>query len=167
MDEITDLTEILKYCPKGTKLYSSCFGEVEFQEVVKSDSYPIVVFTNSDLPDEEREQIQFTSDGKFWEEYEDAECVLFPSKDCRDWSKFSVPDAEKFDVGSLKPFDKVLVRFSEDNIWRCSIFSHLQDSVYRFACDACSYKECIPYNDETRHLVGTSNCAPKKYRIRK
>ena len=45
MNENIDLTKILKDCPQGTKLYSSIFGQVEFQYIkLDSDSvYPIVI----------------------------------------------------------------------------------------------------------------------------
>ena len=42
MNKIIDLTKILKYCPKGTKLYSTIFGEVEFQKIEEECNYPIV-----------------------------------------------------------------------------------------------------------------------------
>lgn len=158
-----NLCEILKDCPKGTKLYSSIFGEVEFQELVKSDMYPIVVSTNN-IIDEEREQVKFGSDGKFWEEYKDAECVLFPSKDQRDWSKFSLTKAEKFNIKNLMPYDKVLVRNEYGYTWRCSLFSHYRKSFsYPFICIDTGYMQCIPYNDATKHLVGTNQAPPEFY----
>lgn len=82
MNENIDLTKILKDCPKGTKLYSSLFGEVEFQQVEISFTYPIVIKLKDGLIE------RFTSNGKLLNHY-DGECILFPSKNQRDWSKFT------------------------------------------------------------------------------
>ena len=38
-----NIAEILRHCPKGTKLYSTVFGEVTLDEVDIHDIYPIVV----------------------------------------------------------------------------------------------------------------------------
>ena len=79
-----DLVKILKDCPKGTKLYSAIHGEVTLDQVNNIDGYyPIVVKYNDS-------QTEFTRDGKYYIEY-DGECMLFPSKDQRDWSKFKAP----------------------------------------------------------------------------
>lgn len=83
MNENIDLTKILKYCPKGTKLYSTIFGEVTFISSNVGFSYPIIVRINDNLEE------SFTSEGKLFNDYKDAECVLFPSKDQRDWYKFT------------------------------------------------------------------------------
>ena len=57
------------------------------------------------------------------------ECILFPSKDQRDWSKFTAPwyKKERFDPKTLKPFDKVLVRDSHNDTWTCKFFSHIMN----------------------------------------
>ena len=148
-----DLVEILKNCPKGTKLYSTIHGEVILDRVDDIDIYyPIVVKYNDS-------QIEFTSDGKYYIEY-DGECTLFPSKDQRDWSKFKAP-VKKFDYNTLQPFDKVLVRDSNNLSWRCHFLSHRSgDRVY---CLGTSWSQMIPYNDETKHLVGTTDMPDKKY----
>ena len=96
-----DLVEILKNCPKGTKLYSTVRGEVEFDHIDSDKDYPIYTTNKDSLA-------LFTGDGKYYIEY-GGECVLFPSKEQRDWSKFKAP-VEKFDYSTLQPFDKVLVR---------------------------------------------------------
>ena len=92
MNNNVDLTKILKYCPKGTKLYSTIFGEVEFIEC--DDLYQIVVA-------KENKYYYFTSQGAFYFErikYHVEECALFPSKDQRDWSKFNAPWYKKNNV---------------------------------------------------------------------
>lgn len=94
------------------------------------------------------------------------ECTLFPSKDQRDWSKFTAPwyKKEKFDPKTLKTFDKVLVRDTIAEYWECEFFSHYIDDTYPYVGIAHSYKFCIPYNNETKHLVGTTDEAPEYYR---
>ena len=98
---------------------------------------------------------------------DDGECTLFPSKDQRDWSKFSAPwyKKDKFDPKTLQPFDKVLVRDLNGHIWVCDLFSYIKECTqFPYKCMASYYKCCIPYNDETKHLLGTTDEAPKYYR---
>ena len=161
MNEDINLTKILKNCPKGAKLYSTIFGEVEFIEC--DDLYQIVVA-------KEDKHYYFTSRGTFiFEriEYNRGECALFPSKYQRDWSKFTVSwyKKERFDPKTLNPFDKVLARNVSTNKWGCSLFSNIDvESVNKFQCIGLYYKCCIPYNEETKHLVGTTDEAPEYYR---
>nr|DAG90574.1 MAG TPA: hypothetical protein [Crassvirales sp.] len=75
-----NIAEILKYCPKGTKLYSTVFGEVEFSKINPDDMIVISVKDGSPRV--------FHRNGSY-SEY--GECVLFPSKDQRDWKKFRLP----------------------------------------------------------------------------
>ena len=73
-------------------------------------------------------------------------------------------DAEKKKVVDLpkkcefKPFDKVICRDSDADIWKASFFSHYDERAYfPFFCNNCGYKYCLPYNDETAKLIGTTN----------
>lgn len=71
----------------------------------------------------------------------------------------------KFDPKTLQPFDKVLVRNVSVDKWRCSLFSNINvDTVHKFHCVGLYYKCCIPYNYDTKHLVGTTEEAPEYYR---
>ena len=259
MNEKLNLVKILKDCHKGTKLYSSVFGEVELDHIDTSCSnYPIIIRLKGVEGHE-----SLTSEGKMFVDY-DGECVLFPSRENRDWSKFK-PTCEfkdgdilsykcaclknrtiyiyryhktlntayyvalsgdtdstfkignkgecalngydgtarfateeekqklfdaikergykwnaetktleklvepKFDPKTLKAFDKVLVRLTRDCIWNVTFFSHYDKEVnwgcYPFVTTSCkSYDKVIPYNDETKHLLGTSDEAPEYYR---
>ena len=258
MNENLNLVEILKDCPKGTKLYSSVFGSVELDHIDIRANYPIVIRLK-DL--DVRECL--TTEGTLFTEYE-GECILFPSREQRDWSKFkhtckfkdgdilsyqnkylnnrtiyiyryhktnntafyvalggnenetfyidnegelalngydetvcfateeekqklfkAIKDkgykwnAEtktleklikpKFDPKTLEAFDRVLVRLTKDCIWNATFFSHYDKEV-NWGCYPCvttsckSYDKCIPYNDETKHLLGTSDEAPEYYR---
>ena len=70
----------------------------------------------------------------------------------------------KFDPKTLKPFDKVLVSECDGDIWRCSIFSHIWKDNLPYVCNGICYKCCIPYNNDTKHLAGTTKEAPEYYR---
>ena len=160
MNENIDLTKILKNCPNGTELYSLVHGEVEFQKSNFSFTYPILVRLKNGIVE------SFTSNGKLFENY-NGECILFPSRNQRDWSKFTAPwyKKEKFNPKTLKPFDRVLIK---DVNWSVGIFSHYnKDTCYYHPYECLGgiiTKYCIPYNDDTKHLVGTNEEAPKYYR---
>lgn len=159
MNENLNLIELLKDCPIGTKLYSSAHGEVELEEVhlISRPDYPIEVRLSNNALD------SFTPDGKLFEEY-NGECMLFPSREQRDWSKFK-PKKPKFDPKTLQPFDKVLVRDTRVGQWKCGFYSHKSDeTIYRYKTTSNAYICCIPYNEETKHLLGTTKEAPKFYR---
>lgn len=157
MNENLNLVEILKDCPEGTKLYSPVFGEVEF-ESINDIIGPIIVTTNTGNAE------CFTADGKMYTYY-NGECLLFPSKDQRDWSKFK-PKQPKFNPNTLKPFDKVLVRDINSEKWKIQLFSHIIKNCfpYEYHCIGSCYNFCIPYNDDTKHLVETNEEAPEFYR---
>ena len=160
MNENIDLTKILKDCPKGTKLYSLVYGEVEFQKVNISCTYSILVKLKNGIIE------SFTSNGKLFNNC-DGECILFPSCEQHDWSKFTAPwyKKEKFDPKTLKPFDKVLVRDTVKHNWKCDLFSNIiKGACYPYKCAGNAYICCIPYNDDTKHLVGTTDEAPEYYR---
>ena len=157
MNENIDLTKILKDCPKGFQLYSPIFGIVYLKSVTPYNVYITTI--------REVEAI-ITKNGRYFTEYEDSECILFPSKDQRDWSKFTAPwyKKEKFDPKTLKAFDKVLVRDFTTRKWRCKHFSYFMDGeAYSYMCFA-TYRFCVPYNEDTKHLVGTTEEAPEYYR---
>ena len=161
MNENIDLTKILKDCPKGTKLYSSVHGEVEFEHIETYCRHQYVIIELKDLL---LERINFN--GKLYNSY-DGECILFPSKTQRDWSKFTAPwyKKEKFDPKTLKVLDKVLVKDIPAKLWNIGIFSHyVERDTFPYKCVGDNYKLCIPYNYETKHLVGTTEEAPEYYR---
>ena len=155
MNENLNLVGILKDCPEGTKLYSPVFGEVEF-ESINDIIGPIIVTTNTGNAE------CFTADGKM-HTYND-DCLLFPSKEQRDWSKFK-PSKPKFNPNTLQPFDKVLARNDMED-WSCRFFSHIikDEETYPYACGYDWFTQCIPYNDDTKHLLGTNKEAPEFYR---
>lgn len=161
MNENLDLVEILKDCPKGTKLYSPIVGEVEFDGFDKDVTYPVRT-----LYGEAKDLIlNLTKEGSFIADVSNGECMLFPSKDQRDWSKFH-PKKPKFDPKTLQPFDKVIVKDYPASYWNCDFFSRVDDSTsnHKFITIGSAYKFCIPYNDDTKHLVDTKDEVPEYYR---
>ena len=71
-------------------------------------------------------------------------------------------DSEKKQIVDLKPkcefkpFDKVVVRCREADRWSIDFFSHKVSNGYICAGDAW-FGYCLPYNDETAHLLGTTD----------
>lgn len=237
-----NLIEILKDVPKGTKLYSPIFGDVIFEKI--RQDY-IVVKTINIIR-------EFYSDGRY---YTNGECMLFPSKDNRDWSNYklfkagdfivrdyignkyigifshigkqfsenavncycsyhcnsrtlnikpcislgdyrkcriatdeekalllneihrkgytwnectlSIDRVNKFDITTLNHFDKVIVRDSDNCYWKAGIYSHYNGNCaeYEYVCVGNLYRQCIPYNDDTKHLVGTNKDCPEYYKV--
>ena len=160
MNENIDLTKILKDCPKGTKFYTSVWGEASFERIPERGFYTIGIDTLSGYK-------YLTKEGRYINA-DDTECILFPSKDQRDWSKFTAPwyKKKKFDSKTLQPFDRVLVKLSNEDVWTADFFSHYDplEEYMKYVCVANMAVFCIPYNDDTKHLVGTAEEAPEYYR---
>ena len=227
-----NIAEILKDCPKGTKLYSPLFGNIELSSVGE-DNIPINVRI---IKGRTCECSSFTREGHYFAGYYDAECLLFPSSEMRDWTKFFkrgdvaihlsngcgvlveewtddsytsfkasvfqlkkggfakrdkrvlsiddfvkasdeqrdkfISDMEKFFGGKYNPdtlqvekstcpfmpFDKVLVRDTDEQTWCANYFSHYKnDPDYFYVCINGIYHYCIPYNEHTAHLLGTTD----------
>ena len=160
MSEHIDLIKILKDCPKDFELYSTIHGKVYFNCITNNKEYPICVKYENNF-------IHFTKNGKYAIDKPYGECILFPSKEQKDWSKFNAPwyKKEKFDPKILKPFDKILARDDYNQRWICVFFSYInEESKYPFISTNTAYKYCIPYNDDTKYLVCTKEEAPKYYR---
>ena len=158
-NENLNLAEILKDCPKGTKLYSPIFGEVEFN----------CIYKNGTIECETECGVWFFNiDGTITIGNVKSQIImLYPSKDQQDWSKFKVKSNKpKFDPQTLKPFEKVLVRDEDNEKWNCGFFLFFNEfnNVYPYGCVGTPYTYCIPYNDDTKHLIGTADEAPEYYR---
>ena len=163
MNENLNLVEILKDCPEGTKLYSTVYGDVELVRVYLDDNtYPIEIKI-----DEGSDMIYITNDGRLFNDFR-GECTLFPSKNQRDWSKFKVKKA-KFDPKTLQPFDKVLVRTGTKrfHVWLPDLISippnEVDETILCMTIDT-DIIMAIPYNEETKSLIGTNKEAPEFYR---
>ena len=80
-------------------------------------------------------------------------------------NRYRIKPKEKFDPRTLQAFDKVLVRDSFYGEWICTIFSHIRKNDKNpYMCANLYWNYCIPYNDDTKHLVGTTDEAPEFYR---
>lgn len=159
MNENLDLTKILEGCPKGIDFYHTVYGTVLFNSIDLDSEYPIRFIVG-------KNQINsVTKSGLVLSDYK-GECVFFPSKDQRDWSKFErfwdKPKKEKFDVNTLQPFDKVLMRTNERSIWEPDFFGY-KDGNWIMGVTVGNV-ECIPYNEETKHLIGTKEDCPEFYK---
>ena len=159
MNENLDLTKILDGCPAGTEFYHLIFGQVALREII-DDEYPIIV-----EPIINTIRSSLTKDGRLNAKY-DGECLLYPSKYQRDWSKFvrfwDEPDVSKFDVETFHPFDKVLVRDYYNERWRVDIFGFMLNDC--ICCCTTNWRCCIPYNEETKNLIGTTDDCPEFYK---
>lgn len=230
MNNKINIAEILKDCPKGMELYSPIYGKVKLWKVNSNSVYSIMTATSIDRSG------LFTSDGRLYEKYPSSECLLFPSSEMRDWSKFfkrgdvvwcedemyaifegwanddytkfnttidfyvfgasfdkevvcdtdrfvKASDAEravfianaertlkgKYNPDTLrvepanpkcpfKPFDMVLARFSKLAEWTVDLFSHYNEGCETpYVCISGPKELCIPYNEHTAHLLGTTD----------
>ena len=157
MNKNIDLTKILKNCPEGTEFWSDIFGKVQFLQVNECFDRPILVRRADGFI------IPYTKEG--WDNIIfPGSCLLWPSKDCRDWSKFILPKKDKFNPKTFKPFDKVLCKNGLD-MWCCDRFSsYVETYTCPNVCISGSYIHCIPYNDDTKHLIETTDEAPEYYK---
>ena len=161
MNENIDLTKILENCPVGWEFWSDNYGKVRFKYINKSYDRPIFVKRT------DGGNAYYTKEGWCSKDFS-ASCLLWPSKACRDWSKFTAPwyKKEKFNPKTLKPFDKVLAKCNNSESWKVQLFSHIigDDKICPYVCISYNYKYCIPYNNDTKHLVGTNEEAPEYYK---
>lgn len=153
-----NLCEVLRNCPDGMPFWSPMLGDVTFMCV--NGEYVTVEDKNKNSWDINSDST-LTIGGVHGVKSE--EPMLFPSRDQRDWSKWKLPKP-KFDPKSLKAFDRVIVK-PDNGDWHCSILSHKdKHSFYYRMIDGYGYPNIVPYNDDTKHLVGTTEEAPDFYR---
>ena len=84
---------------------------------------------------------------------------VIPVKQQNDWEL--VPN--KFDITTLKPFDKVLVRNDNSCVWVCNLYSHYSECPFNYVCVGTSHKQCIPY-EGNEHLLGTTDDCDEYYK---
>lgn len=109
-----------------------------------SKKYPLACFVENGIYEQ---SALYTNDGKYksWED-----------KDIRNREDLSI-EITSFVKIQFKPFDKVLVRQSETCKWEASFFSNITDEVHKYRCCGMNYMFCIPYNEQTAHLLGTKD----------
>lgn len=159
-----NLCEKLAGCPAGTKLWSPLFGECEFVALSEDmeTTYPDeCVVVNCD----EMGRTYFDKHGHYFDSSE--ECLIFPSRENRDWDNWECPKpkVERFDPNTLQPFDKVLARDLNSERWKIDFFAILERGRERLVFTiVSSWWQAIPYNEDTKHLLGTNDEAPEYYR---
>ena len=155
-----NLCKILKNCPMGEPFWSPLYGDVKLHNV-DHKAKKICVTTKTDSKWWINPNATIAIAGVI-----SPEIMLYPSREQRDWNKFTAPwlKKEKFDPKTLKPFDKVLVRSFRTAKWRCEHFSYFKEGNDHPYMASTSYAFGVPYNDETKHLVGTKDEAPEYYR---
>lgn len=166
MNKNVDLTEILNGCPKGTEFYHAMYGTVRFVCLFLDSKYPIRLSLCND-----KESDSELSKWGTWSEDFDGECLLFPSREQRDWSKFErfwdKPKVERFDVCTFNHFDEVLFRIEPAHVWVCGFVSHIIEDDFGkklvWTNDGMRV-HCIPFNEETKHLAGTTDDCPEYYK---
>lgn len=212
-----NLCEILKYCPQGETFWSPLLGYVKFHDINQKRNFIVISLESGEIWD-------INADGTItFGDVTSPEIMLYPSREQRDWSKFTSPwykkeesikpkfkvgdrirhketnkndvyeiskvyddsygivgfnwgiymkyqdqyelVSNKFDPKTLKPFDRVLCKNGID-LWKAELFSHYdyRREYYPFRCVGNGYLYCIPYNDDTKHLVGTKEEAPDFYK---
>lgn len=161
MNENLDLTKILEGCPKGIAFYHTVYGTVLFDSIDLDSEYPIRFIVGKKAIN------NITKSGLAISDYK-GECVLFPSKYQRDWSKFvrfwDKPKVKKFDPKTLQPFDKVLVRDINTSDWYVDFFSNFNNQGEFICTGGSNWVMGIPYNEDTKHLVGTTDDCPEYYK---
>lgn len=152
-----NLCEILKHCPNGELFWSPLLGDVKLYDI--DEEAKTIDVTTKDLATWE-----INADGTITIDDITSEVImLYPSREQRDWTKVKYEKKkERFDPKTLKAFDRVLVK-SIIGSWICDNFSHI-DCNGNFICIGHFFVRTIPYNDETKHLVGTKDEAPEFYR---
>ena len=103
----------------------------------------------------------YTKDGHFLSDDESRYDLFFEIDETSDNQK----NVGRFDPNTLQPFDRVLARDTKKQKWDCGIFSYIDErDEFKFNCSGNCYCLCIPYDENTKHLVGTNDDAPEYYR---
>jgi hypothetical protein len=150
-----NLVEILKDCSQGMELYSLMHGVVKFDHIYDDRVYVkgwgVTTFVDAR--------------GRYLPGL--GECILFPSKENRDWTTFNAPIKviERFNPESLKPYDKVLGRDNLVSRWSLAFFSHIDHNIYYpyKVTPGCGFTQVIPYKGN-EHLLGKCGEPDEYYR---
>lgn len=141
MNENIDLTKILKDCPIGWEFYSSIYGYVTFYRIEKSSEYPVKFFYIN--KNNSKKYGSVTKQG-LHVSYFNGECTLFPSKDQKDWSKFTAPwyKKERDTIAWLEESGKKEYRlksFKDEDVRKFIQYIEKQAKAYEFNLPNRSY----------------------------
>ena len=132
MNNNINIADILRDCPKGTKLYSSLFGEVELQTIDNNLKFPILTEIVNEDCELGSKIATFTKDGTYFG-IPNTECVLFPSSEVRDWRRF------------FKPGDVVIVKDGT----KAGVFDKWNNDNYKsFLTSFSIYKDGTVYKSQ-------------------
>ena len=148
-----NIAEILEDQHEGLQLWSPAYGKVELK---KATDTGVIIRTKCGYA-------HLNVDGTL-SAY--GECMLFPSPEQRDWEEFrkAKEKVEKFDINTLKPFDRVLVRDDSTMKWAIELWmayapNHEQ---WKCLCLGSHYAQCIPY-EGNEHLLLTADMPDEYY----
>lgn len=143
----------VKYNNRNIIFILSNINRKFYNHRVRLDSNKVIInYSDSHFQNEGIEFIRYATEGEKQQLFDAL------AKEGKRW------DSEKKQIVDLKPkcefkpFDKVLGRNEKDDVWEAELFSHYrEESQYPFRCIGFSRKYCIPYNEETAHLLGTTD----------
>lgn len=141
-----NIADLLRYAPNGTELYSLKLGSCKLIEV--TDDYESIKVEYIDN-NSEKKTFSFDSYGRI--PYNgDVEYNLYLGNDnSLKWEDLRKPKED------LQPFDPVLVRKSESNVWQIDLFGvYMKNYSMPFFCMAGIYEQCIKYNEGLKYLLG-------------
>ena len=124
METKINIAEILKNKPKGTKLYSSACGKCKLEEV--DDKSFKISFYNSKFGFMNGGEGYLDKNGKL---YDDGECIVFPSKEMQDWSKFAWKKGDIL-VSRDKNIHLIFEKFIDDT-YTIFVGKHCYEKNYR------------------------------------
>lgn len=154
MEEKLNIAEILEDAPTGTLLYSPIFGELAYIgcHANEGQTYSIIVCQYPDAIGQGNSvSVEFDENGTYlnrgYSSRRRGECMLFPSKENRDWQKFEVPKKHK----EFEPFQKVLIKIlggTSDSMWLAALYSHYnasKDRHYLLGLTWVEDDDIVPY----------------------
>lgn len=114
---------------------------------IKDNMYPLVFARETGVSEKELLDI-YTITGKYSNIYDSSELNIILEIETNE---------EEKQEHQFKPFDKVLVRDSENEEWKADFFSrYYTDYRYDYECVSGAYIQCIQYKGN-EHLLGTTN----------
>jgi hypothetical protein len=134
------MNTLAKFLKPGVSVYSPIFGTGKVESIDGDNIKVSSIITGVEY--------LFIGQGQF---EKNGECLLFPSRENRDWGKFLKP--------KFSPFDKIVARNTERNatrVWHIDFFEHFDQNTLKYIGMSGCYNECLPYNEETVKLIETT-----------
>lgn len=143
MNNKINIAEKLKDYPNGLKLYSPIYGEVKFYKIdIDNESYPIAVKNSKGI-------VYFAEDGRYSTAFDTAECLLFPSREMRNWTKFFKRGDVVYnkDGGMYAIFEG----WVDDDYTEFNTTINYHESIALFGTEEVCYTDCfVKASDEER-----------------